>query len=197
RHSYRQPCACRPGALRCVKPPDGRWHQCGVAPLTLAQRDGWCGSGASACSVSFHEPGGCQFPRQTGGVLRTAGYPPPVWRGTVRRAQHLAGPNHPHTGVVAIRNVDIPLRVYVTSMLTVQSRSKPLPTVAGTAPASASDGRDHSSHRVNMTYRVVLGVHDQQVAVVVTPDGLRGSPGSGESWTTLTTVATCASTSVD
>src|SRR5215510_12073867 len=104
--------------------------------------------------------------------------------------------NHPHTVVVAICNVDVLLRVHVTSMWPVQSSSDRWPIVAGTAPASASNGRDHSSHRVNMTYCVVLGVHDQQVAVVVTPNGLRGSPGSGESWTTLTTVATCASTSV-
>src|SRR5262245_8626314 len=109
------------------------------------------------------------------------------WRGIL---SPLPCPNHPHTVVVAIRNVDIPLRVYVTSMWPVQSSSDRWPIVAGTAPASASDGRDRTSHRVNMTYCVVLSVHDQQVAVVVTPDGLRGPPGGSESWPTITTVAT-------
>src|SRR5882672_5229797 len=112
------------------------------------------------------------------------------------RAPHLVCPNHQHTVVVAISNVDVPLRVHVTSMWPVQSSSDCWPIVASTAAASSSDGRDHTSHRINKTNSVVLGVHDQQVAVVVTPDGLRCPPGGGESWTTITTVATLTSPGV-
>ena len=105
-------------------------------------------------------------------------------------------PNHPHTVVVAISNVDVSLRVDVTPMWPVQSGRDRWSIVTGTAPASSSDGRDYTSHRINKTNGVVLGVHDQQVAVVVTPNGFRGAPGGGESRTTVTTVATCTSTGV-
>ena len=44
--------------------------------------------------------------------------------------------------------------------------------VTGTAPASSGDRRDYPGHRLDETIGVVLSVHDQQVAVVVTPDGL-------------------------
>src|SRR6266568_8147443 len=100
-----------------------------------------------------------------------AGYPFP----------RLVCPNHPHTVVVAISNVDVPLGVHVTAMWPVQSGSDGWPIVASTAPASPSDGRDHTSHCVNMTNSVILRVDDQQVAVVVTSNGLRGPPGGGAS----------------
>src|SRR5262249_41376583 len=148
---------------------------------------------ASACGVSFHEPDRCQLT-------------PPNWRGTaygwlspailartVSSAQHLPCSDHPHTVVVAISNVDVPLRVYVTSMGPVQSGSDRWSVVAGAAPASSSDRRDHASHRVNMTNGMVLGVYDQQIAVVITPNGLGCPPGGCESRTTVTTVATLAS----
>src|SRR5262249_41931784 len=80
------------------------------------------------------------IPRQYGGG-------PLVVRST--RAQPLLDLNHPHTVVVAVSNVDVPLRIHVTSMWPVQSGSDRWPSVASTTPASSSDGRDHTSHRVN------------------------------------------------
>src|SRR5262245_21225746 len=93
--------------------------------------------------------------------------------------QPLPCPHYPHTVIVAIGDIDIALRVHVTAMRPVQSSRDGWPVVAGPTPTSPSDRRDDPSHRVNMTNGMVLGIHDQQVAVVVTPDGLGGSPGSG------------------
>ena len=112
------------------------------------------------------------------------------------RDHALAGSHYPHTVIVAIGNVDIPLRVHITPMRPVQSSRDGWTVVAGTTPTSSSNCRDDSSRRVNMTNGVVLGVHDQQVTVVITPDGLGGSPGSCKCWTTVATVATLASPGV-
>ena len=84
-------------------------------------------------------------------------------------------PNHPYTVVVTIRNVEVPLRIHLTSMWPVQAGGDGWSIVTSTAAASPGDGRDHTSHRVNQTNGMVLGVHNQQVAVMVTPNGL-GAP---------------------
>src|SRR5712691_118096 len=134
-------------------------------------------------------------------VSRVRGRPtPPNWRGNCRaqhcRVQHLGGPNHPHPVIVAISDVDIPLLVHVTSMRPVQAGSDRRSRVAHTAPAPPGNRRDHASHRVNTTNGVIFGIHDQEIAVVVTPHGLGRPPGGGYSRPPVTTVATLASASV-
>src|SRR5439155_11508222 len=89
------------------------------------------------------------------------------WRGRGRcqrmgwvLSPRLSFPNHAHTVVVAISNVDVPVRVHVTAMWPVQSGRDCWPIVASTTPASSSDGRNHASHRVDKTNGVVLGIDD-------------------------------------
>src|SRR5882724_8753386 len=110
--------------------------------------------------------------------------------------QHLGGPNHPHPVIVAISDIDIPLLVHVTSMRPVQAGSDRRSRVAHTAPAPPGDRRDHASHRVNAANGVIFGIHDQEIAVVVTPNGLGRPPGGGYSRPPVTTVATLPSASV-
>src|SRR5207237_352955 len=80
-------------------------------------------------------------------------------------------------------------RVHVTSMRSIQAGSDRRSRVAHTAPAPPGDRRDHASHRVNAANGVIFSIHDQEIAVVVTPNGLGRPPGSSYSRPPVPTVS--------
>src|SRR5262249_20897918 len=146
------------------------------------------------CGGQRHSPGG-RDPRPNGKVAAPPA--PTQWRqGPDGRAQHLPCPYHAHTMIIAIGNVDIALRVYVTPVRPVQPGSRCRPAIALTTLMAPGNGGDHTCRRINAADGMVLRINHYQVIVMVAAYSLRGSPGGCKGWSTVAVIATLASAGV-
>jgi hypothetical protein len=97
--------------------------------------------------------------------------------------------DHPHPMVDTVGDIQIPLRVYATSVGPLQASCRGGAAIAIATLVSASDRGHDASDDINTADGMVFGVHDDNVVVMVAPDGLGGSPSGNQSGAAVATVA--------
>src|SRR5713101_6482160 len=88
--------------------------------------------------------------------------------------------DNPHPVIDPVGNIQIPLRVYPTAMGTLQAGFCGRSTVAIASLMPAGDGGHDAGHGIDAADRMILRVHDDDVVLMVAPDGLGRTPGGGQ-----------------
>jgi hypothetical protein len=77
---------------------------------------------------------------------------------------------------------------------TLQAGFRSKPAVAIASPVPAGNGGHNPGHRIDAADRMVLGIHDDDVVLMIAPDALGRAPGGGEGRAVVAAVAPLAGT---
>src|SRR5213593_4803783 len=86
------------------------------------------------------------------------------------------------------------LPVYPAAVGTLQAGFRSKPAVAIASPVPAGDGGHNARHGIDAADRMVLRIHDDDVVLLVAPDGLGRTPGGGEGRAAVAAVPPLAGT---
>src|SRR5262245_6488424 len=107
----------------------------------------------------------------------------------VRPTPVLPHPNYPHPVVDAVSDIQIALGIYAAAVRSLQAGCSGGSAVAIAALVPASNGGHDTGHGIDTADRIIFCIHDNNVVVMVAPDGLGCSPGGGQGGSTVTAVA--------
>src|SRR5215467_6491268 len=102
--------------------------------------------------------------------------------------------DHAHPVVDPVSDIQIALGVYAAAMRPLQTSCRGRTAVAIAPLMPAGNGGDNAGNSINAADGIILGVHDDNVVVMIAPDGLGRPPGGGQGGTTVAAVAPLAST---
>src|SRR5712692_9632622 len=97
--------------------------------------------------------------------------------------------DHPHPVVDPVGDIQISLGVYAAAVRPFQASCRGGTAIAIATLVPASDSGHDTGHGIDAADRIVFGVHDDNVIVMVAPDGLGCPPGGSQSGTAVAAVA--------
>src|SRR5207247_8052332 len=109
----------------------------------------------------------------------------------LRHAPALCPTARAHPVLDPVGDIQIALGVYAAAVGPLQAGRRGGAAVAIAALVPTGDGGHDAGDGINAADRIVFGVHDDNVIVMVAPDGLGRPPGGGQGGTAVAAVAPC------